>query len=243
MHEKIKASLYHFLFSIILTGSALGLILSHFYPSVFFEIENPYDALKVLIPADIIIGPVLTFIIYKKGKSGLKFDLTVIIICQLIAMSYGCWTIYKTRPGFLVFHGDTFYIVPPKIEQLSLAGTGLEVGSFDSPQIAYLFLPGDPNERFILAMKSAAAGIPVHWQAQYFKNFKEIDNDKLTKKSLDIEELYKKSNKKQSIALDTLYIPKENYVFIPVIGTHSEKIIVINLTSKIPAGTLNISPF
>ncbi len=243
MKTKIKAALLHLLFSIMVTGICCAFMLLHFYPSVFLDIENPVEALKILIPADIIIGPVLTFIIYKKGKWGLKFDLIAIALCQFIALGYGCWAIYSARPGFLVLHGDSFYIVPPNIDQKALAGTTLAVGPLSSPKVVYLFLPGDSAQRLKLAIDSTSAGIPVHWQAQYFKSINEVNFQNLGKISIKPELLRKKNNKKQSMLLDKITRTGIPYAFIPVIGSHSEKVIAVNLANKTLEKTLDIPPY
>jgi hypothetical protein len=243
MKIKIKAALLHLLISGTIVVLVTGFMLLHFYPSVFLDIENPYDALKILIPADIVLGPLLTFILYKKDKWGLKFDLAVIGLCQIIALGYGSMAIYNARPGFLVLHGDTFFIVPPKVDQSSLAGTPLEVGPFSSPKVVYLELPGDARQRLVLAMESTNAGIPIHWQTKYYKNFQDIDPEKITRAAINPKTLKKKINEKQAIMLEQLNTNGKNHVLIAATGSHYEKIVAVNLATKTPWQTLDISAY
>ena len=42
---------------------------------------------------DVILGPLLTLLVYKQGKKTLLFDLTVIVLLQISALGYGLWTI------------------------------------------------------------------------------------------------------------------------------------------------------
>ena len=54
------------------------------------------------------IGPILTLIVYKPGKPSLKFDLSVIVVLQISALSYGMHTVFEGRPTFVVFSVDRF---------------------------------------------------------------------------------------------------------------------------------------
>lgn len=61
--------------------------------------------------ADVLIGPTLTLIVFKKNKKTLVFDLSVITLLQLSAFLYGAWVIYSERPHYLTFAYDRFHVV------------------------------------------------------------------------------------------------------------------------------------
>ena len=65
----------------------------------------------MLIGVDLILGPVLTLIVFKPGKRGLKFDLSVIALVQLTALVYGMTVIYRERPYATVFALDRFVVL------------------------------------------------------------------------------------------------------------------------------------
>ena len=65
----------------------------------------------MLLAIDVILGPVLGFIVFKEGKKTLKMDLAIIIVLQLSALSYGLFSIYQGRPVWLVFQNDHFDLV------------------------------------------------------------------------------------------------------------------------------------
>lgn len=109
--DKIKA------FAIHLSLSALaGLLCAIIIYKVWFI--APLDiATKItpiflmMIGIDIIVGPLLTFLVYKKGKKTLKFDLSIIVIIQFIALIYGVFNIYQSRPLWIAFDQDAFYLI------------------------------------------------------------------------------------------------------------------------------------
>ena len=60
---------------------------------------------------DVVLGPVITFIIYKPKKKYLLLDLSIIALFQVAALSYGLHTIFQGRPTFVVFSVDRFETV------------------------------------------------------------------------------------------------------------------------------------
>ena len=68
----------------------------------------------VLIGVDLVLGPLLTLIVYKEGKRGLKFDLAFIASVQLVALFYGAGTLHAERPTYLVFAVDRITLVSHK---------------------------------------------------------------------------------------------------------------------------------
>jgi hypothetical protein len=239
MKNRINAALAHLVFSATLISLVVGFTILHFYPGIFFNIENTSDALKILIPADIVLGPLLTFIIYVKGKRGLRFDLICIVICQIAAMLYGCWSIYEARPGYLAFHGDAFYIVPPRVDQSAVNNPSIKVGKLAGPKIVMVNLPGNSADRFQLAMQSVSEGIPVHWKPEYYDMFNGKNLPNPAKASIQIGKLNNISEK-QRLQLEQL---SGNFYLFPVAGTRSSQIIAVNKTTLEIHEVLPIFPF
>ena len=68
-----------------------------------------------------LLGPLLTLVVFKPGKKSLKFDLVVIAALQLAALLYGAHTVFIGRPAFVVFVKDRFEIArPTELDQASL---------------------------------------------------------------------------------------------------------------------------
>jgi hypothetical protein len=64
----------------------------------------------LLIVSAVLVGPALTWLVHKPGKSGraFLFDLVVIGLVQLAALAWGAYTLYLARPYFMVFAVDRF---------------------------------------------------------------------------------------------------------------------------------------
>ncbi len=134
--NKIKAAGLHFTLSLLVIGGFI-VFLNYFWYQNLVRVTGVVEPLKLLVLIDVVLGPLLTFIVYKKGKRTLKFDLAVIVLMQLSAFVYGAYTIYQGKPSWLVFNANAFEVVYAK--EIKSAPTGLENNSiFSRPKLAYI---------------------------------------------------------------------------------------------------------
>lgn len=106
---RTKAFVSHLIFSLAILAVLLYLLTQHWYPGVFFHIDGGWDGLKIVLGCDIVLGPVLTLVVYKPHKKNLWFDLICIFIIQMSALTAGTWIVYKERPIALVYEQDRFF--------------------------------------------------------------------------------------------------------------------------------------
>ena len=106
-----KASGIHLSISLIIGSAAFCLLYLLWYSSQFFKASGADDLIKLLLGVDVVIGPLLTWIVYKNGKPSLKFDLFVICGLQTLALLYGLHTMWLARPVFLVADSSRFVLV------------------------------------------------------------------------------------------------------------------------------------
>jgi hypothetical protein len=105
-----RASGAHLLISAGIAAAVLALMLMVWYPPPLFQAAGGNDLALILIGVDVVIGPLLTLIVFKPGKWGLKFDLVAIAVFQLAALLYGAHIIFLARPAFIVFVKDRFEV-------------------------------------------------------------------------------------------------------------------------------------
>ena len=102
---RIKAALTPFLLSILIFLVVVILLVFFWYPAPYFNASGGWQGLKIAASIDLVLGPLLTFIIFnpKKRKTKLTGDLIVIAIMQLRALTYGVTTIFQQRLIAVVF--------------------------------------------------------------------------------------------------------------------------------------------
>ena len=75
---RVKAFLVHLLLSAVI-GTAVGAVFWFIlYPAPLFRAVGGLDIFLVVLTVDVILGPVLTLIVFRKGKKRLWLDLAVI---------------------------------------------------------------------------------------------------------------------------------------------------------------------
>lgn len=100
------------LFLSLLVGLAL-LTMSWFvwYPAPTLLAIGGQDIFLLIVAIDVVLGPLLTLIVFKSGKPSLKFDLIVIAALQVAAMLYGISSLFEARPAYIAALGDSFQVV------------------------------------------------------------------------------------------------------------------------------------
>jgi hypothetical protein len=108
---RFRASFVHLVISATIVSAVLAIVFLLWYPGPTFRIAGAMSPVFILIGVDLVLGPLLTLIVFKQGKPGLKFDLSFIAVLQLVALLYGSHTLFSARPHFLVFAVDRIALV------------------------------------------------------------------------------------------------------------------------------------
>ncbi len=126
MPARIKAFLMHLAVSAVIALLAVLLVFQIWYPAPLHEALGVTDIFLLLPLVDVILGPLLTLLVFKLGKKTLIMDLAVIACLQLAALGYGLWTVAEGRPAWIVYNADRFdvsngggYRQPPTGQGLS----------------------------------------------------------------------------------------------------------------------------
>ncbi len=106
---KFKAFGIHFLTSLTLVSLLIAVTLWVWYPHYFANASGVWRALGTVILVDVVLGPLMTLILYKKGKPGLLFDLSLVAVLQIVALAWAVWMLYAQRPVLVVYH-DTLMV-------------------------------------------------------------------------------------------------------------------------------------
>lgn len=81
------------------------------YPSPYLEHDGARDILHIVIFVDVVLGPLLTLVLFRRGKRGVGRDVGIVATIQLVAFVYGAGLIMQYRPAFLVYSDDSFFAV------------------------------------------------------------------------------------------------------------------------------------
>jgi hypothetical protein len=175
INNRYLAFAIHVLLSVIVILGLLLVIMEWWYPAPYFKPEGVWYVVAILGVSYFIVGPLLTFIIFKPGKPGLKFDLVVIAILQLIILSYGGYVIYQQRPIFVVFAVDRFTLVSSKdIDLKSIDKSLLNQISWRGPVLVYAHMPEDKAEQQKLVFGALDGKPDLEFTPKYYEPFMPI---------------------------------------------------------------------
>ncbi|HBA03865.1 MAG TPA: type IV pilin accessory protein, partial [Clostridium sp.] len=110
-NNRTKFFIGHSVISLFIATLALLLVFIFWYPFPLSKAVGVTYLFLMMFAIDVIVGPILGFIIYKEGKKNLKMDLTIIILIQVSALLYGLYSIEKGRPAYIAYNIDRFELV------------------------------------------------------------------------------------------------------------------------------------
>ncbi|MEM7708963.1 MAG: TfpX/TfpZ family type IV pilin accessory protein [Pseudomonadota bacterium] len=188
-----KASGIHLLISAGIAAAAVAVMLGVMYPWEYFQASGGFKLLAILLSVDVVIGPLLTLLVFKIGKPSLKFDLTVIALLQVAALVYGMWVVIEARPVFLVHVGDRFHLVRANDLEDELLALGSEerfrTKSWTGPRLAVAIKPRDVDRQQELMM-AALSGTDLNYFPETYSDY-EQHTDAVLARSLSTVQLLK----------------------------------------------------
>lgn len=242
--NKFKAFATHLGLSMLVVGAVLSIIVFVWYPSPLFFAMSGWAVVKILIAVDLILGPLLTFVVYKPNKPSLKFDLTVIALIQISALVYGTFVFFKERPFYLVHAVDVFHIVSAsEIDVTKMNYEELKQIPLVGPRMAIALLPDSEEARNKLTQEVMMDGMADIERREEFYHPYEDYLDKVIERSLDINDYMnrdphtkKKLEKFKQKHPDLL----QHLVYVPLKSKHGFMTLAIDRRDGLPVDGIDI---
>ena len=166
-----KASGIHLVISAAMAGTLVAIMLTVWYPWPLFDIAGGSGLMIILVGVDVVLGPLITLIIFRAGKKGLKYDIMMIAALQIAALAYGVHAVFAVRPAYLVYTIDRFDLVTAiDLEDDDLAKAKLEEFKrlpLGRPQYVATIMPQDAAEKQKI-LESGLAGKDINLFPQYY---------------------------------------------------------------------------
>ncbi|WP_299874338.1 TfpX/TfpZ family type IV pilin accessory protein [uncultured Cocleimonas sp.] len=243
--NKIKASLIHLGLSILLVGLVIGSILFFFFPQLFIGISDFKEISTILITVDLILGPLLTFVVFQPNKKSLIFDLSVIATIQIAALVYGGYSLFQVHPVYITFNVDRFTVVSAKDAEPEKAKFDeFNVSKLTSGKLAFAKMPDDIEKQNEVTLTAAMGGGDLDQRVEYYEPYNN-HVDQVLSKALDPEIIFAAadSDKKILSFLEKHKDDVDNYVFLPLNSAKKEAIIVLDKISAQPVATIDTDPW
>jgi hypothetical protein len=243
-----KAAGIHVLISAIAGLISATLIFGLWYPPPYSHAAGADQLVLLLLGVDVVLGPLLTLVVFRAGKKGLRFDLTIIALAQACAFTYGMSVVVRARPAFIVGAVDRFALVSAnelsaddlakahQPEFRSLPWTG--------PRVIGAQPPTDIDARNALVF-SAAAGKDIDKYPEYYVDYAAVAAQVLAhaKPLDDLQQKHPDSAKPIDHWLETHQRNRANVVWVPVNARRAALTMLLDRESGKTLAALPIDPW
>lgn len=244
--SRIRASLIHLFISAIVVGLALAVIFFFWYPDPYFKAAGTWRVIQVLVGVDLVVGPVLTLILFKSGKPRLKFDLSVIALIQVVALTYGTTVIYQERPYFSVFAVDRFEIVTKgEVDVSKIEYEELMKKPLRGPLLVFAAMPENMEAQQRLLMEVLLEGKPdLDRRPEYYEPYL-ARKEAVLEKARPLSDLLQ-GHPDAAGRIDRLtekHKTSGQLAFVPLVGRNSDHALVLSGNTGLPIGSLDVDPW
>ena len=245
--DKITAFLIHLLISSTIVGIVFVLIFFFWYPRPYFEANGAWKVLRILVMVDLVMGPLLTLVLFKKGKPGLMMDLCLIAAVQIAALVYGVHVIYGERPYYLAFAVDRFEVIGKvEIDLSKIKYPELKNKPNQGPILVFADFPEDKEERSNFLFETVMEGKPdLERRPEYYHPYLE-NKDKVIMKAKPLDELVK-NDEKNKVEIDKFLQRQggevEDYLYLPLVGKNNDLALVLDKVTGLPIDGITADPW
>jgi len=236
LRKRLYASTIHTSASLIIIGLLFVVVYFRWYPAGLIA-AGAIQGFTILILVDLVLGPLITFVIYDEKKKSLKFDLLCIIIVQLGFFLYGAKLIFDERPVFNVLADDGMHLFTSS--DLDKFAIDVETSFLSPPLFHYMNLPEDLST--IVTSKIAAeitSGKPFALKTElYAPSAEEITDQEFAIRLTLIDRVISDSEKRQLNFINSLDESDVGCIWVPVRSKHTEGFVCITKEDGITSFT------
>jgi hypothetical protein len=166
---RIQAFITHLAISLAIFAVLAALVVFVWYPDFLFSTDGGWQGIRLIGLVDLVLGPLLTLVVYQADKPSLKMDLAVIATIQLVCLTAGTYVVYAQRPLTLVYVDGQFY----SMSAGDYADAGVPIPDLSHlpgrrPKRVAVELPKDLEAQSALRSHAWQNGIPLRALSEHY---------------------------------------------------------------------------
>lgn len=242
-----KASALHLALSALIAFTVVMLALALWYPRPYFAAMGGETLLRLLIGVDVVLGPLITLIIFDPRKPELKRDLAMVAVIQLGALVYGSYVMFQARPVYNVFSGDRFRVVAANSidgDSRARAAASFRSLPLTGPRVVAALPSADPQEMVRITLGTFSGGPDVEHLPHLYVPYAEV----AAKAALAAKPLVGLAQRgAEEAALVGAFVAEHGGAarslgFIPMMGRNRDLVAVVDRANGEVVGFLNVKP-
>lgn len=177
IHSRYQAFMAHLSCSAVVASLCAAVVFLGWYQWPLVAAAGAGNIFLLLLAVDVVLGPVLTMVVFDRRKKELQRDLAIVVLIQVAALAYGMHSMFVARPVFLVYAIDRIELVlaneldpeevakaPPEFRDLPLW----------RPKLIAALRPEDAAKRRELLFGALSGGSDLHQLPQYYAPFDRV---------------------------------------------------------------------
>lgn len=246
---RLRASGIHLGISLGVVTLAAVLVFGLWYPYPYREISGGRALFMLVVCVDVVMGPLITLIIFNRAKPRreLVLDFTVVGLLQVAALSYGLWSVFVARPVHLVFEYNRLSVVhavdvdpallakaPPALQKIPITGpTAIALRPFK-----------DATEQFDVTM-AALQGAALSARADLWQAYADSTAD-ILKESKPASDLHKRFASQAALVDKAIANTGRSVTelrYLPLVGRDKAWTALLDAVTAEPVGFLPLDSF
>lgn len=232
--NRYHAFFLHLLAAACVIGCVAIFIFFVWYPGLLAYASGVSAIFLILILVDVILGPLITLIVFDTKKKELKRDLLIIFSLQLAALFYGVWILFSVRPVFVVFNSDRFDVVyaneltQERFDQAT--NKDFQSAPLWGPHFIGARLPSDSIQAAEIIKKAVMGGDDVQQMPEFYVPYQDIAKE-VSGKARSLNELmgYNKDNLREVESLINQYSSISDKIgYVPLMAKVRDLTVVVN---------------
>lgn len=243
MFFRLRAGLIHLSLSALVALIAICVVFLLWYPQPLQRAVGVTEIFFIVLGVDVVIGPLLTAVVYKQGKKSLRFDLATIAVLQLAAFAYGMWTVAEGRPAWLVFSADRFDLVQAyEIDQRKLAEAKPEYRtvSWSGPRWISAHRPDSAEQRQTVLFEAMIAGVDIPQRPELYQPL-EVEAAAMRQRAHPLDELVSYNTQSEVDAVLARW-PEAN-AYLPMMARVRPMTVLIEKSSARVIAVVDLNPW
>ncbi len=244
MQFRLKTAGLHLLLSTIVALLGLYVVFGIWHPDPLQTAVGVGGIFSLLVVVDVVLGPLLTLLVASSPqKKTLKFDLSVIVLLQLLAYLYGMYSIAVSRPVYVAFDRLRFDVVQAD-SVVRPEGAAVLPAFAHNPKFKFQWVAvrpfRDAAEQSQRTFDELQTGVSPAMRADYYQSLETAWPEMLAKKH-DLSELAKYNPKDRVEALLGQYPQADGYLALkaPV----QDMTVLLDSRQKAILGIVDLRPW
>ena len=197
--------------------------------------------------------------VFKIGKPSLRFDLSIIALVQVAALTYGVWVVQNERPAAIVFADDRFHPIPYyQLVEAGYKSDELDKFGDDLPVRIFVELPPEtePEARTQLFLEVYQSKVPLFLTGKLYRKLDDKAKSEIARQSIDVPAYLQEKQftegglTNQRAELQQIYDdfiagadkPASEYLFLALYARHCKCILVAEKSNLDFITVLDIPP-